>query len=696
MGLDPAVKLFIEEKLLTAEGDHRDSRPLSEALSVPGITREAIEFLVGPHSRILRIEERLGTQRLELTHDLLTEVVCQQRDLRRQQTREAQEAEARARAERERAERAEAEARHQTQAREAQALLARKWRLWFLGTATALVLAIAAVGYALYQKHDADASKAIAEHKRIEADAAKTDAIEARDQAVRAEQELRAEARRAHQQLLEDQTNIKILADALIHTPEATLWPHDLKEVALAYMGDHDGVIRDASEVLRDNPGHLSARIWRSGEYLQVGKPKEALDDLNEYLKFGPDWVAYENLGIAEAMLGDYNAAIDAFEKAIKNYHSEPAKLLDSEVAQEIQTATHHAWMTYDGIASLRAMRYEIAVLRAFKGDPEFGRSLRDADAVYSKEANSTIPYLIALNWTSWILREKPEPIADYGVFAASGALWERTAAVQPRYYYLALRYYLKFEEAHENPNRKREQYAGLADFVAERLGQKKISGAKPLPADQPAPWEMAWELALQPDFEEMADNPKSAQLLDTAIKELEHERAEQSVERRDLLIGLYLRQAQLRAKAGNSQGTYEDAERVINFDPHFSEAYRLRAGSESDLKVRREDYRQAVEYGPFNDRALQDFADFLEATGDPRSALPLLQRRLQLVAPMPDDYKKIAHLQANLGQRREALDTIEKAVAITSDPDDLSELRQLRSEIEKPDRRARDHNKNH
>jgi len=107
-GLDPRVETFIEDQLLTS-GGFRDSRPLADALNVPGVTREAIDTLVA--RRLLRIEERFGTQWIELTHDLLTEVIRQQRDTRR----ELQEAES----QRERAERAEAEA-------EAQAALARE------------------------------------------------------------------------------------------------------------------------------------------------------------------------------------------------------------------------------------------------------------------------------------------------------------------------------------------------------------------------------------------------------------------------------------------------------------------------------------------------------------------------------------------------------------------------------------------
>ena len=161
-GIDPAVKLFIEDELLTSEG-YRDSRPLADALREPGVTRADIDRLVV--RRLLRIEERFGTQWVELTHDLLTEVIRQQRDLRREQTHAAQEAEARAQAERERAERAEAAVIQEKAERELQERLAREAteraraahrlvRRTRIALAAVVVLLIAggAIGYVAYQR----------------------------------------------------------------------------------------------------------------------------------------------------------------------------------------------------------------------------------------------------------------------------------------------------------------------------------------------------------------------------------------------------------------------------------------------------------------------------------------------------------------------------------------------------------------
>jgi tetratricopeptide (TPR) repeat protein len=189
-GIDPAVKLFIEEQLLTSEG-YRDTRPLAEALREPGVTRTDIDRLVA--RRLLRIEERFGTQWVELTHDLLTGVIRQRRDLRREQTQASREAEARAQAERERAERAEraeAEASRERKEREVQTALAReaaererlarrlvrRTQIALAATALALVVAVGAGVYAWDQRRlaeeqatEAAQQRQIAEQRAAEA-----------------------------------------------------------------------------------------------------------------------------------------------------------------------------------------------------------------------------------------------------------------------------------------------------------------------------------------------------------------------------------------------------------------------------------------------------------------------------------------------------------------------------------------------
>jgi WD40 repeat protein len=79
--LPEGMRRFVEDKLLTKSG-FRDNLALEMALEEPGVTKPLIDTLVS--RRLLRIEDRLGTQRVELTHDVLADVVRASRDARQQ------------------------------------------------------------------------------------------------------------------------------------------------------------------------------------------------------------------------------------------------------------------------------------------------------------------------------------------------------------------------------------------------------------------------------------------------------------------------------------------------------------------------------------------------------------------------------------------------------------------------------------
>ena len=80
----PAVRLFIEDELLTASG-HRNSCALDDALTRPDVTLPVLNELV--NRRLLAYEDRHHTRRVELTHDVLVPVIKASRDSRL--TREA-------------------------------------------------------------------------------------------------------------------------------------------------------------------------------------------------------------------------------------------------------------------------------------------------------------------------------------------------------------------------------------------------------------------------------------------------------------------------------------------------------------------------------------------------------------------------------------------------------------------------------
>ena len=79
--LPEGMRAFVEDHLLTKSG-FRDNLALETALEFPGVTRPLIDTLVA--RRLLRLEDRLGVQRVELTHDVLADVVKASRDARQQ------------------------------------------------------------------------------------------------------------------------------------------------------------------------------------------------------------------------------------------------------------------------------------------------------------------------------------------------------------------------------------------------------------------------------------------------------------------------------------------------------------------------------------------------------------------------------------------------------------------------------------
>jgi hypothetical protein len=123
-GLSEPVRLFVEDRLLTASG-FRGTVPLKEALA-EGVSLPDLETLVD--RRLLRFEDRLGTRHVELSHDLLTGVVKKSRALRAARAAHDEE---------------------ERKQRELRRALSRARRRTIIALATA-VLALAGVAYSAY------------------------------------------------------------------------------------------------------------------------------------------------------------------------------------------------------------------------------------------------------------------------------------------------------------------------------------------------------------------------------------------------------------------------------------------------------------------------------------------------------------------------------------------------------------------
>jgi hypothetical protein len=87
-GMPESVSRFMENELITERG-FRNSYAKDDA--VPSqMTQEQLDRLI--NRRLLRLEERYGTPRIELTHDLLTHAVREHRDRRRAEEEQAAQA----------------------------------------------------------------------------------------------------------------------------------------------------------------------------------------------------------------------------------------------------------------------------------------------------------------------------------------------------------------------------------------------------------------------------------------------------------------------------------------------------------------------------------------------------------------------------------------------------------------------------
>jgi len=148
-GLNPEVRAFMEDRLLTASG-FRNTVPQEEAISA-GIAAADIRTLVD--RRLIRVEKRLGRPHLELTHDLLTTVVQKSRNERQERNRRELKEQQRETEERERAEREERQ-QEKLQA-EAMALKTKRLRRGLVAVMAALALLMAAMVYAFHQKQEA-------------------------------------------------------------------------------------------------------------------------------------------------------------------------------------------------------------------------------------------------------------------------------------------------------------------------------------------------------------------------------------------------------------------------------------------------------------------------------------------------------------------------------------------------------------
>ncbi|MFD4351898.1 hypothetical protein ACFWPX_05040 [Nocardia sp. NPDC058518] len=157
--LSPRVAEFIESELITEKG-FRDSYAREDA--VPSrLTDDELARLIG--SRLVRLEEYRGAQRIELTHDVLTGVVREHRDRRRSDEKRAAHA---ARAEREKQALLDAAAQREAELDGERRAGRRLRRLSAVLAVVCVVSVVLAVVAAIYWRSAADARNEADAHSR--------------------------------------------------------------------------------------------------------------------------------------------------------------------------------------------------------------------------------------------------------------------------------------------------------------------------------------------------------------------------------------------------------------------------------------------------------------------------------------------------------------------------------------------------
>ncbi len=625
--------------------------------------------------------------------------------------------------------------RDETERREEQRRAAelRRARMSVYGVLGVLVVVAGLAGYALYQKNQADQAvigleqaKAKAEetNRKLAAAISRTEetnrelaAAKVRVEATNSElaaaiaraeektrevsfalQDLGGEIRSSRTAALNQADDIADLALTVAEraSPLAALDARNQRYNALSDMGDFTGALAELDKVLAVAPDNVRALASRAYLYLIVGKPTEAIKDIEKRAQILPgDVSSYDNLVIAKIALGDYDGAIAAAKAAIAGY-APPVTPSDIQVSPDVEKATGHTQITLHDYEYRVALSYLLAICYAYRGGDGFEAALKAADDanlgqrdMQETRARALDVYLAPLNW-AWLgsIWQKADSsgIHDYGLYAAEGALWERVGAVQPRYFAWALESYRKFQQAYAQ--RPEARYDRMAKWVAAELERKElVAAAKQAPqAGNPSDQESYQDLALRARELKAKDQKTSPmsisearRLIGRAIAVLDKQIVAKGDDRQDLkdaMVSLLLDRAQWNLDAEDVKGARDDAQRIVDkLNPNVSAAYWLLARTDTDDKARIEHYEHAIQLNPRNSQALWDYAELISGS-DPQRALALHQQRLKSVYLQSSGYEKIAGLQLRLGQKEAALKSIEAAISITPFRERLFELR--------------------
>ena len=290
------------------------------------------------------------------------------------------------------------------------------------------------------------------------------DSLQQKDRRLEESNEsLRTWSRRTREERLQNVGTIAALADELIQhrTPQQSVPWLKQRGNALLELRNLDEARSLLDESLDLAPGDEDARTTRGYLYLLKNDPKSALIDF-KYIrdKINPKSpLNYLNLSIAQAQLGEHEAAQTSVELAVKNFlPTQFAGGVEDEVSPHITLATGRPKLVANAEAFELALLYMRANLDAYVGGADFVDHLHAADhkAQGLPRTSRDDAYLTALNWAWLQLRVRPK---DYGALASQAYLWQKAG-----YREWGWCYYEEFQDEHKRM--ADERYVNLAKWV--------------------------------------------------------------------------------------------------------------------------------------------------------------------------------------------------------------------------------------
>jgi tetratricopeptide (TPR) repeat protein len=351
--LDPGVRTFIEDRLLTASG-FRNSCALDDALSCPGVSQPVLDELV--NSRLLAYEDRHRVRRVEITHDVLAPVIRASRDSRISR-------EALAKAERQKAE---------AQAKE------RATRRGLAFVTALLAFAVAAAIYGFWQAKLARDARSEADRQRREAVAQKTEADRQRREALAQKAEAERQRGEAEKQQAAAET--------------ARTSAQESRNNAVAAKRDADELINFMQYDLSDTLGTVGRLDMMDAINARIRKyhkdhPPEAghLDALREQtVSLGQQGDILRDEGKLGPALKSYRDGLAIFEELAKQEPGNAGSQRDLSVSYnkvgDVQSAQG------DLAGALKSYRDSLAIREKLaKQDPRNAGLQRDLSVSYNK-----------------------------------------------------------------------------------------------------------------------------------------------------------------------------------------------------------------------------------------------------------------------------------------------------------------------